>query len=173
MMIATRRDWEVRWPGGYEFYRILPDGPGRSRIDQRFLASEHGRLIVCWVVRDFINEPPMDPRARPNQILPPSKQRDTWEDMGREYEIVRRSVIALRTVDAAGWVWGCELWVVRYVLGVVVGLALWGAWHTRPRRPPGHCKRCGYSLAGLAAGSICPECGTPSASPPEPAAPRI
>lgn len=32
------------------------------------------------------------------------------------------------------------------------------AWRRHLRRPPGHCLKCGYDLAGIAAG-VCPECG--------------
>ena len=32
------------------------------------------------------------------------------------------------------------------------------AWYRCRRRPPGHCPKCGYDLAGNTAG-VCPECG--------------
>jgi hypothetical protein len=45
---------------------------------------------------------------------------------------------------------GIALWAVAVVGGVVRGA--WRAWR-------GQCARCGYSLAGLADGAACPECG--------------
>jgi hypothetical protein len=47
------------------------------------------------------------------------------------------------------------------VLLPAVALARWGL----RRRPiaPGKCAACGYALAGLAADSLCPECGSPRA----------
>jgi hypothetical protein len=48
------------------------------------------------------------------------------------------------------------LWAVLIAIGVPTAV-LW----RRDRLPtgPGHCPKCGYSLAGRAAGAACPECG--------------
>jgi hypothetical protein len=46
------------------------------------------------------------------------------------------------------------LWLIAIVGGAV---AAW-AWRRRQGRRAGFC-RCGYSLAGLGAGAVCPECG--------------
>lgn len=46
------------------------------------------------------------------------------------------------------------LWTLALASSVVAGAALWMT--REPKR--GHCRACGYSLAGLASG-VCPECG--------------
>jgi hypothetical protein len=50
------------------------------------------------------------------------------------------------------------LWAVLTAVGVPTGI-LWRR-DRRHRFGPGHCPKCGYSLAGLAEGAACPECGT-------------
>jgi hypothetical protein len=68
-----------------------------------------------------------------------------------------------------GWGWSgvfvaIPLWVVWVAIGVPTALL----WHRdrRYRFGPGHCPNCGYSLAGLAAGAACPECGVVRAPQP-------
>jgi hypothetical protein len=41
----------------------------------------------------------------------------------------------------------------------IAGPSAWCAWHRRTKLGEGGCRVCGYSLAGLAAGAACPECG--------------
>ncbi len=67
--------------------------------------------------------------------------------------------------------WRLRVFRVPWLNYFVVHMPLWmlltpcllaGAllWYVQPRYyVPGHCVRCGYSLAGLAPGSRCPECG--------------
>ncbi|HYD00612.1 MAG TPA: hypothetical protein VEB22_05245 [Phycisphaerales bacterium] len=43
--------------------------------------------------------------------------------------------------------------------GGLVGLGLWGHAVWRRRRANAGCRRCGYSVRGLALGAVCPECG--------------
>lgn len=47
--------------------------------------------------------------------------------------------------------------------GVAWGARLGGRWWRR-RLPPGQCRGCGYDLAGLSDGAVCPECGRASAA---------
>lgn len=50
------------------------------------------------------------------------------------------------------------LWAPFLLIAPPTALAVWREWPRRRR--PGACTSCGYSLAGLEAGSRCPECGT-------------
>jgi hypothetical protein len=87
---------------------------------------------------------------------------------------VRRSPSELgRPVVVPRWDWGWDwhrttgpvsysymvrvpLWAGVAPAGVVfAGRALW-RWRTRPRA--GRCASCGYDLAGLSEGAVCPEC---------------
>lgn len=45
------------------------------------------------------------------------------------------------------------------LVGIVV-------WRVRPRRRLGLCQNCGYDRSGLAVDAACPECGSPTRSPP-------
>lgn len=49
------------------------------------------------------------------------------------------------------------LWPVLLFFTVPTMLIIW--WPSRPGIPPGHCRKCGYNLAGNVSGR-CPECGT-------------
>lgn|GEM_PF-1513485 len=66
---------------------------------------------------------------------------------------------------AARWRWGVRGgvrggWAIPG-WPVVIGLAGWGGalWLGRMKRGEGACVACGYSMAGLACGARCPECG--------------
>jgi len=53
------------------------------------------------------------------------------------------------------WTLTLPLWI-PFVLIAIPTAALW--WRDRCSIAPGHCRRCGYSLAGNVSG-VCPECG--------------
>jgi hypothetical protein len=66
------------------------------------------------------------------------------------------------TNDSGPGTWGVfiPLWMpLLPLLGLVTSMWLLDHW---PRFGPGRCSRCGYSFTGLAAGTVCPECGTPA-----------
>ena len=52
-------------------------------------------------------------------------------------------------------------WIAAAVIAglPVVAVLVIALRHRKPR--PGHCRHCGYNLAGLVSG-VCPECGTPT-----------
>jgi hypothetical protein len=56
--------------------------------------------------------------------------------------------------------WRIPLWMP---FAGSTALALWLWWRDRPY-PSGHCRTCGYNLAGNVSG-VCPECGSPTAQP--------
>ncbi|MCC6661714.1 MAG: hypothetical protein IT437_12605 [Phycisphaerales bacterium] len=66
-------------------------------------------------------------------------------------------------------VWILPWWLVIAAAGAPAALAFipWRRWRRR-----GTCRQCGYSLAGLAAGAACPECGTSPACAPRGASGR-
>ena len=49
---------------------------------------------------------------------------------------------------------GTNLWLVFVLTAVPVAIL----WRQHLRAPPGHCRKCRYSLAGVT-GDVCPECG--------------
>jgi hypothetical protein len=53
------------------------------------------------------------------------------------------------------WSMGLPLWML-FLLSALPTAFLW--WRGRRRIPPGHCRNCGYNLAGNVSG-VCPECG--------------
>jgi hypothetical protein len=50
------------------------------------------------------------------------------------------------------------LWIPAFLLTTLAALLFW---RDRRRKPPGHCRFCGYNLTANVSG-ICPECGVPT-----------
>lgn len=68
-------------------------------------------------------------------------------------------VVALVVVRMQGTPRETGVASVLLLIALVLGMILWAGAATRLRRDPGICGRCGYDLAGLPRGSVCPECG--------------
>ena len=61
----------------------------------------------------------------------------------------------IRRTSSATWI-VVLLWIPLLVVALP---AAWLWWRGSSAKRPNHCSHCGYDRAGLAAGSLCPECG--------------
>lgn len=81
---------------------------------------------------------------------------------GRSITIDRHDLAMAWTIrwpdPSRGYSADFPIWIGLAVLAAPTALLWWLA----ARAPPGLCRRCGYSVAGIASG-VCPECGVPLA----------
>jgi hypothetical protein len=129
-----------------------PDPRVRERVIGRHrwsVAADKGALRV-W-------RTPADPASvyQPPVTSPPQNvSRDTYGLGGFTFE---RTGYPLNTVQAA-----VPLWAATLVTALPPLLWLTAAIRRARRKPPGHCRRCGYDLR--ATPERCPECGTIAAA---------
>jgi len=68
----------------------------------------------------------------------------------------RCQLVNPRNSPARMWALLIPIWLPFILLAAPLAFL----WLSRPRTPPGHCRKCGYDLTGNVSGR-CPECGTP------------
>lgn len=87
-----------------------------------------------------------------------TKQSQRW----RVWEWVYDDSSAGHGWGGRGFVCVVTLWPFAGAALAGGGLLLWSDRQMRLKLAGGHCEACGYSVAGLAAGAPCPECGSVS-----------
>ncbi|MGH7130657.1 MAG: hypothetical protein ACREJO_01770 [Phycisphaerales bacterium] len=89
---------------------------------------------------------------------------------GRVRQVAGWSLLAIGVLLCVAYVYGRTVTRRRFDVDVIMlplvgasllggGWLVWSGRRARRRAMTGVCGKCGYDLAGLAAGSPCPECG--------------
>ncbi len=105
-------------------------------------------LPVWAVLAQFVPSPGAPPQATTATIL--LEPSSSWRPS------VGRAAVSMGTVSTSVDVFWLPAW---WPPMIVAPLAAFAWWRAIKAPAPGHCPRCGYSLAGLAPRSACPECG--------------
>jgi hypothetical protein len=109
--------------------------------------SGHGQVMVIGGMARWTSSPQLFTRAV--SIGPASWRTRWWFTWSRDRSIPTVTGLGRLQVEV-------PLWAPVVVSGGPT-LALWGRWLRRKRG--GCCLVCGYDLAGLPEGGVCPECG--------------
>ena len=128
--------------------------------------SLDGRSVELRVVNLFPAETPEEARSRGHtaDYVPPSRvDKPYWsgEWVRSDSRVWQWLVQRLdqESFDAKGFGVNFNVWSVPAVVGGVgIAVLLWSGRVMRRVRA-GCCKGCGYDLAGLGVGAVCPECG--------------
>jgi len=171
VFVATFRRWSWESAPFTPFDKIAfpkPDAP-RFTMRDRLIKIDAGRLTAMWM---NIDRPltAWAPEGSDYQLLIASvhkRRSEEWAARSDVYTCYSKSK-SLRTDAPSGfgqlaagcWYVVLPLVWVRAALGTVtiVGLVLMWVAARRPR--PGFCPNCNYDRTGLAAGAVCPECGS-------------
>lgn len=113
-----------------------------------------GRLVRVWIHAGCVV---------PNVLAPPQARltRDSFSEgewsawHGRRRTQPLRWLAAYERDAQYGWT---VVWIPLWIPFLLIALPTGWLWWREGGTLPGHC-RCGYSLAGLAPGAPCPECG--------------
>jgi hypothetical protein len=138
---------------GIELYRADPEPPGLRTFGNVLNGAEsdwyeRGFRRLSWTAQALPHAPFFEQPMRPPMSCRLGVMAYGSEPTKRNINRETRHV------------WAVVLWPISLLLWTPAALLFRSAIVARRRVMTGICTECGYLLAGLAAGALCPECGT-------------